>query len=117
VLYECVGAPSKEGGQPYEQHGTPYAKFGMLYPNVGMLYPNVGMLSLFAGTPSEGGEEIREESRGPRALPPLPDRFWREPQRRAERPSAGQTTRRKHVGMPSLRVGMPSTQRGMPSMH
>ena len=52
---------------PSKKHGQLYAKFGMPYAKLGMLCSNLGMPWVFAGTPYEREEQIREESRGHRA--------------------------------------------------
>jgi hypothetical protein len=58
--------PSKKQGQLSAKLGVPSAKLGMPSANLGMLCSNLGMPWVFAGTPYEREERIREESRSHR---------------------------------------------------
>jgi hypothetical protein len=81
-----------------------------------MLHANLGMLSLFVGTPCEDEDEVREESRDPRALLRVPDPFRKERRGRKERPSQGPAPLRAHLGMPSMRFETPNEERTTPTV-
>ena len=101
--------PLKKHGQLYQYGGTPYE-------NLGTLCSNLGMLSLFEGTPYEGEKGIREESRGHRAVLPVPHPFRKARCRREEPLSQRQATLRALLGTPSMRFGMPNEERTMPTV-
>ena len=84
--------PLKKHGQLYEDKGTPYE-------NLGTLCENLGMLSMFAGMPYEGEKGIREESRGHRAVLPVPHPFRKARCRREEPLSQRQATLRAFLGV------------------
>ncbi len=78
----------------------PYANFGTLCAKLATPCVNLGMLSRFAGMPCEDEDEIREESRDPRALLRVPY-----PSRGRGRECVGssserETTRHAYLGMP-----------------
>jgi len=93
---------------PSEKHGQLYAKEGTRYANLGMLSSNLGMLWLFARTPCEGEDAIREESGDPRAWGPVPGPFATQRREREEHPSPRKVTLREHLGTPPLRFEMPN---------
>jgi hypothetical protein len=75
-----------------KKHGQLYAKHGMPSANLETLCSNLGMLQVFAGTPREDEEGIREESRGHRVLLSVRASSRRERCEREEPLSEGQAT-------------------------
>src|ERR1700691_5772572 len=88
----------------------------MPYANLGTLRSKLGMLSRFAGTPCESEGGIREESRGHRALLPVPPPSRKQRRRREERPSPREATLRAHLGTPSMGFETPNEKRTMPTV-
>jgi hypothetical protein len=93
---EQAGHRSEQAGTRWEQAGTRWehlrsnlgmlrSNLGMLLSNLGMLRSNLGVLWLFAGTPCEGEDGIREGPRGHLVRRPVPDPFQTERRGRAER--------------------------------
>jgi hypothetical protein len=109
LLHEFAATPSKKQGQLYAEKATPYANFGMLCSNL-------GMLSRFAGTPYEGEDGNREESRDLHAVLSVPDPCPKPRRGREGRPSPREATLRAHLGMPSLRFETPNEERTMPTV-
>jgi hypothetical protein len=109
LLHELAATPWKKHGQLYPEKAIPYA-------NLGTPYSKLGMPSRFAGTPCEGEDEIREESRDPRALLRVPDPCRKRRRRREERPSPRKATLRAHLGTPSMRFETPNDERAMPAV-
>jgi len=95
---------------------TPSKKHGQLYAHLGTLCANLGTLQLFAGTPCEGQDGIREESRDPYALLRVPPPSRKRRRGRAQRPSQREATVRTHLGTPSMRFETPNEKRTMPTM-
>jgi hypothetical protein len=76
-----------------------------------MLCTNRRTLSRFVGTPCEGEDGIREESRDPYTLRRVPPPFRKRRRGREERPAPREETLRAHLGMPSMGVETP-TEKG-----
>jgi hypothetical protein len=109
LLHEIEGTRLKKHGQLSLEKATPYS-------NLGMLCSNLGMLSPFAGMLCEDEDGIREESRDPRAVLPVPARSWKQRRRRGERPSLHKATLRVHLGTPSMRFETPDEERTKPTV-
>jgi hypothetical protein len=75
-----------------------YSNLGTLCSNLGMPYSNPGMLSSFVGTLCEGEDGVREESRKPHVLLPVPDPFRKQRRGHKECSSQGPATLRAHLG-------------------
>jgi hypothetical protein len=109
LLHEIEGSPLKKHGQLYLKKGMPCA-------NLGTLFLNLGTLSRCARTLRKGEDAIREESRNPRAVLPVPARSRKRRHRRAERPSPHKATLRVHLRAPSTGLETPGKQRTMPTV-
>jgi hypothetical protein len=81
-----------------------------------MLYANLGTLSLFAGTPCEGGDGIREESRDYRGVHPVRDPSRKQRRRREKPPSPRKAWLRAHLGTSSMGFETPNEQRTTPTV-
>jgi hypothetical protein len=106
----------KLAATPWKKHGQLSPEKAMPYSDLGTLYSKLGMLSRFAGTPCEGEDGIREESRDPRALLRVPAPFRKERCRREERPSPRKATLRVHLETPSKGFESPNEERTMPTV-
>jgi len=104
LLDEIEVTPWKKPGQLYRKKATPYA-------DLEMLCSKLGMLSRFAGMLCAGEDGIREESRDPRAVLPVPSPSRQPRHRREGRPSPLQGTLRAHLGPPSMGFETPHEKR------
>jgi hypothetical protein len=115
-LSAFVATSSEEQAQRYEGRAIRCPNLAMRSPNLAMLWPYLAMRSLFAKILCEGAAPIREQSRGHRALRPMPPSSHEGRCRLVEMQSERPATPRACLGVHSLKLAMPCVSLGVHSL-